>query len=195
MHRTAMAAAVLTAASLCLAASGCSGDTGGEQPAAASTSEISVDTTIVQTKVGSVARPSGWKPLPDTSPGADITSFAIDDGGTVVGQMDVIVSRVAAGSPADVVSEAFTTERLPHFENLRSRRRDFRDVPGAESAFVEEHTYTTAQGEPARSVDQLAVAPDGGVLLVRISAAQSAFDRALFGELLASMQMKKGQSS
>lgn len=151
-------------------------------------------TATVRTSVGSVERVAAWAPARGSG-AAGARSFSIRQDGEVVGQMDVLVTDVAPGSPADVVSEGLTTQRLPHVRDLRSSRREVREVPGAESAFLEEHTYTTVDGERARSVDQVAVAPDGGVLLVRLSSAAPAFDRPLFYSLLDSVRLEENRAS
>lgn len=190
MRRTRLVAAALAA--VVLAVSGCS-DSGGDGTDAGP--ELSVDTATVRTQAGSVERPTAWKAIPGTGDEEHVASFSMRESGRVVGQMDVFVGKVAPGSPADVVSEGVQGQRALNFADLRSVRREFTDVPGAESAALDVNTYTTADGEPARSIEQLAIAPDGTTMTVRISTAQSAFDAGLFESLLATMELRQEESS
>jgi hypothetical protein len=153
--------------------------------------------TEVTTDVGTVARPDGWKPVDAALDENEVAAFSIEnDQGQVVGQMDVIVNSVSAGTKADAVAGAIQGARMPYFPDLRHTRREFSDVPGAESAFVTESTYTTADtGQNARSLDQVAVGKDGTYLLVRISSAAKAYDPELFQQVVDTMRMSDGAAS
>jgi hypothetical protein len=85
---------------------------------------------------------------------------------------------------------------MPSFPDLRHTRRDFVDVPGADSAFVTESTYTTADsGEDARSIDEVALTEGGDYLLVRISSSAAAYDDALFQQVLDTITLTGGEES
>lgn len=191
MTRPARTLALLTAAALLLG--GCSGGTGKDESAA----DIPDGMVAVHTDLGTVARPQGWKPVPDAEVKDRVAGFTItDDGGQVVGQMDVFVNGNRPGLGADSLAAAVEAQRMLSFPNLRHTRRDFVDVPGAESAFVTESTYTTADtGEDARSIDQLAVNEDGEYLLVRISSSAAAYDDDLFQQVVDTMTLEGGEAS
>jgi hypothetical protein len=172
---------------------GCGG-TGTDDAAAA---DVPDGMVAVETDLGTLARPEEWKPAPDAEVKDRVAAFTItDDGGQVVGQMDVFVNGNRPGLGADSLAAAVEAQRMLSFPNLRHTRRDFVDVPGAESAFVTESTYTTADtGEDARSIDQLAVNEDGEYLLVRISSSADAYDDALFQQVVDTMALDGGEPS
>ena len=155
-----------------------------------STSTVPAGMTAVITDVGSAARPEAWTPTDGPVADDEVAAFSIEDGGTVVGQMDVIVDRVSAGTEADAVAGALQGARMQYFPDLRHTRREFSEVPGADSAFLTESTYTTADtGDDARSLEQVAVTEDGQYLLIRISSAATAFDPDLFQQVLDTMRV------
>ncbi len=181
----------LLAAALLLTGCGAGGDK--EDTAA----EIPEGMVAVETEVGTVARPDDWKPMESAEIKDRVAGFLITgEGNQVVGQMDVFVNQVPAGTAADTLAGAQQGERMPSFPNLRHTRRDFVEVPGAESAFLTESTYTTADsGEDARSLDQLALTEDGDYLLVRISSSAAAYDETLFQQVVDTMTLSGGESS
>ncbi len=191
MTRTARIVPLLLAA---LLLGGCGGGSGDDDTAGPAVPE---GMTEVTTDVGTVARPEEWKPVDAGPDKNEVAAFSIEnDQGQVVGQMDVIVNSVSAGTEADAVAGAIQGARMPYFPHLRHTRREFSDVPGADSAFVTESTYTTADtGEDARSLDQVAVAKDGKYLLVRISSAAKAYDTELFQQVVDTMRMSDGATS
>jgi hypothetical protein len=146
---------------------------------------------------GTVARPDDWKPTDGPMAENEVAAFSIEnDQGQVVGQMDVIVNSVSAGTAADAVAGAIQGARMLYFPHLRHARREFSDVPGADSAFLTESTYVTADtGEDARSLDQVAVAENGRYLLVRISSSSEAYDPELFEQVVETMRMSGGAAS
>jgi hypothetical protein len=180
----------LLAAALLL--TGCGG--GGDKEAAA---EIPEGMVAVETEVGTIARPDDWKPMESADIKDRVAGFLItDEGNQVVGQMDVLVNQVPAGTAADTLAGAQQGARMPNFPNLRHTRRDFVEVPGAESAFLTESTYTTADsGEDARSLDQVALTEDGDYLLVRISSTAAAYDETLFQQVVDTMTLSGGEAS
>jgi hypothetical protein len=151
----------------------------------------------VKTDLGTVARPEDWQPMESAAVKDRVAGFLIiGKGNQVVGQMDVFVNGIAPGTKADSLAAAIEAQRMPSFPDLRHTRRDFVDVPGADSAFVTESTYTTADsGEDARSIDQVAVTEDGDYLLVRISSSAAAYDDALFQQVVDTMTLSGGESS
>ena len=185
MSRTPrLIAALATTAALLLG--GCSSD-GGDDTAAP---EVPEGMVLVETKIGSIARPEEWKPVPNAQVEDRVAGFTIEDDGKVVGQMDVFVNAMPAGTKADTVDAAVQGRRIMHFPGLRHTRRDFVEVPGAEDGFVTESTYTTADtGEDARSIDQVAVAGSGDYLLVRISSTATAYDQELFRQVVDTMSL------
>jgi hypothetical protein len=191
MTRTARIVPLLLAALLLGGCGGGSGDDDAAGPA------VPKGMTEVTTDVGTVARPDDWKPLDTATDKNEVAAFSIEnEQGQVVGQMDVIVNSVSAGTEADAVAGAIQGARMPYFPELRHTRREFSEVPGADSAFVTESTYVTADtGEDARSLDQVAVAEDGTYLLVRISSSAEAYDPALFQQVVETMRMSDGAAS
>lgn len=178
--------ALLAVTLLVLAA--CSG--GGE---AEDTAEVPEGWVVVETEVGTVARPEEWRPRDAPPAEGDVQSFAIEQQGEVVAQMDVLVSSITPGTKADTVDAAIQGARMPSFPRLEHTRREFTEVPGAASAFVTESTYVTADsGQDARSLDQVAVAEDGRYLLVRLTALDAAYDAELFAEVVDTMQVTAG---
>lgn len=174
---------LLTVTLLVLAA--CSG--GGESEEAA---EVPEGWVVVATPVGTVARPEEWRPQEASQAGGEVKSFAIEDGGEVVAQMDVLVSSITPGTKADTVDAAIQGARMPSFPQLEHTRREFTEVPGAASAFVTESTYVTADtGKDAHSLDQVAVAEDGRYLLVRLTALADTYDEELFTEVMDTMRI------
>ena len=158
----------------------CSG--GGESEEAA---EVPEGWVVVETGVGTVARPEEWRPQEAPQAEGEVQSFAIEDRGEVVAQMDVLVSSITPGTKADTVDAAIQGARMPSFPQLEHTRREFTEVPGAASAFVTESTYVTADtGKDARSLDQVAVAEDGRYLLVRLTALADAYDEDLFAQVM-----------
>ncbi len=192
MNRPRRNLALLAAAALLLG--GCGGVAEQDAPAGA---EVPDGMTVVETDLGTVARPQEWKPMDDAAVQDRVAGFVITgEGDQVVGQMDVFVNEIAPGTKADSLAAAIQAQRMPSFPDLRHTRRDFVDVPGAESAFVTESTYTTADsGEDARSIDQVAVTDDGDYLLVRISSSAAAYDEDLFGQVLGTMTLTGGTDS
>ena len=158
----------------------CSG--GGESEEAA---EVPEGWVVVETGVGTVARPEEWRPQEAPQAEGEVQSFAIEDRGEVVAQMDVLVNSITPGTKADTVDAAIQGARMPSFPQLEHTRREFTEVPGAASAFVTESTYVTADtGKDARSLDQVAVAEDGRYLLVRLTALADAYDEDLFTQVM-----------
>jgi hypothetical protein len=184
------------AAMMLLVLSGCGG---GDEPDAAdapASSSQGPQMVDVSTEIATMSRPADWQPLDAALEQDRVAAFVIDDdSGATVGQMDVLVNRVPAGTEADALNAANQGARATSFQDLRHVRRESTEVPGAESAFVDESTYVTAEGEQARSVDLVAVGADGDYLLVRISAAEAAYDRATFEEVLASVRLREGSAS
>jgi hypothetical protein len=172
---------------------GCSGGSGDDDAGPTTPAGM----TEVTTDIGTVARPDDWKPIDAATDKNEVAAFSIEnDQGQVVGQMDVIVNSVSAGTQADAVAGAIQGARMPYFPELRHTRREFTDVAGADSAFVTESTYTTADtGQDARSLDQVAVAKDGRYLLVRISSAAKAYDPELFQQVVDTMRLSDGAAS
>jgi len=169
----------LLAVSLFLLAA-CSG--GGESDEAV---EVPEGWVVVETEVGSVARPEQWRPQDAPQAEGQVESFAIEEEGEVVAQMDVLVSSITPGTKADTVDAAVQGARMPSFPQLEHSRREFTEVPGAASAFVTESTYVTADtGKDARSLDQVAVGEDGRYLLVRLTALADAYDEELFARVM-----------
>ena len=193
MSRPRSTLALLVAAALLLG--GCGG--GAAQKDAPGGADIPDGMVAVKTDIGTVARPEEWKPVPDAQVKDRVAGFTItDDGGQVVGQMDVFVNAITPGTQADSLAGAIQAQRMPSFPDLRHTRRDFVDVPGADSAFVTESTYTTADsGEDARSIDEVAVTEDGDYLLVRISSSAAAYDDALFQQVLDTITLTGGEES
>lgn len=191
MTRPTRTLALLAAAAVLLG--GCGGGADKDD----SDAELPDGMVAVETDLGTVARPEEWKPLEDAAVKDRVAGFMIiDDGNQVVGQMDVFVNGIAPGTRADSLAGAIQAQRIPSFPDLRHTRRDFVDVPGAESAFVTESTYTTADsGEDARSIDQVAVTEDGDYLLVRISSSAAAYDEQLFQQVMDTMTLDGGESS
>lgn len=170
---------------LLLALAACSG--GGETGDAV---EVPEGWVVVETEVGTVARPEEWRPQEAPPAEGDVQSFAVEQRGDVVAQMDVLVSSITPGTKADTVDAAIQGARMPSFPQLEHTRREFTEVPGAASAFVTESTYVTADtGDDARSLDQVAVAEDGRYLLVRLTALAGAYDEELFAEVMDTMQL------
>lgn len=170
---------VLIAVTLLVLAA-CSG--GGESEEAP---EVPEGWVVVETGVGTVARPEEWRPQEAAQAEGEVQSFAIEDRGEVVAQMDVLVSSITPGTKADTVDAAIQGARMPSFPQLEHTRREFTEVPGAASAFVTESTYVTADtGKDARSLDQVAVAEDGRYLLVRLTALADAYDEELFAQVM-----------
>jgi hypothetical protein len=177
--------AALIAVSLVLLAA-CSG--GGEPEAAV---EVPEGWVVVETEVGSVARPEEWQPQDAPQAEGQVESFAISEGGEVVAQMDVLVNSITPGTKADTVDAAIQGARMTGFPQLEHTRREFTEVPGAASAFVTESTYVTADtGQDARSIDQVAVAENGRYLLVRLTALAEAYDEELFTEVLDTVRLE-----
>lgn len=192
MNRPRRTLALLAAAALLLG--GCGGEA---EKADSGGADLPDGMVAVETDLGTLARPEEWKPVPDAEVKDRVASFAITgDGGQVVGQMDVFVNGIAPGTKADSLAGAIQAQRMPSFPDLRHTRRDFVDVPGADSAFVTESTYTTADsGEDARSVDEVAVTEAGDYLLVRISSSAAAYDDELFQQVMDTMTLTGGESS
>lgn len=160
----------------------------------ASTSDLPEGWVLVDAEFGSVARPARWRPQ-EAQVDAEVDTFAIREGGEVVAQMDVLRSSITPGTDADAVAAALQGARIPSFPQLRHTRREFVEVPGADSAFLTESTYLTADsGEDARSLDQVAVAEDGRYLLVRLSALAEAYDAELFEQVVSTMRLDAGSS-
>ena len=175
---------VLLAVTLLVLAA-CSG--GGETEEAA---EVPEGWVVVETRVGTVARPEEWRPKQAPQAEGEVQSFAIEDRGEVVAQMDVLVSSITPGTKADTVDAAIQGARMPSFPQLEHTRREFTEVPGAASAFVTESTYVTADsGKDARSLDQVAVAEDGRYLLVRLTALAGAYDEDLFAQVMETVRI------
>ena len=175
---------VLLAVTLLVLAA-CSG--GGETEEAA---EVPEGWVVVETRVGTVARPEEWRPQQAPQAEGEVQSFAIEDRGEVVAQMDVLVSSITPGTKADTVDAAIQGARMPSFPQLEHTRREFTEVPGAASAFVTESTYVTADsGKDARSLDQVAVAEDGRYLLVRLTALAGAYDEDLFAQVMETVRI------
>jgi hypothetical protein len=151
---------------------------------------------LVRTPVGSVARPEAWTDAgKKSSEGAEGTFLITDEAGRTVGQLDVIVNSVTPGTPADAVAGAIQGARFPNVPTLRHDRREQAEVPGAESAFLTESHYDTVDtGEKARSLDQVAVAEDGGYLLVRVSAAAASYDAELAQQVVDTMRLSGASS-
>ncbi len=191
MTRNTWIAPLLLAA---LLLGGCGGASGDDDSTG---SALPDGMTEVSTDVGTVARPEEWKPVDGHLDKNEVAAFSIEnDQGQVVGQMDVIVNSVSPGTAADSVAGAIQGARMPYFPDLRHTRREFSDVPGADSAFLTESTYTTADtGEDARSLDQVAVDKDGSYLLVRISSAANAYDPELFQQVVDTMRLSDGATS
>ena len=167
-------------------------DDGGTDPGSA----VPDGMVLVRTDVGTVARPEEWTPVEDAEVADRVAGFVIEDDGQVVGQMDVFVNETAAGTGADTLAGAIQGARMPNFPDLRHTRREFTDVPGADGAFLTESTYTTADtGQDARSLDQVAIAEDGRYLLVRISAADEAYDEELFQQVVDTMRLETSNAS
>ncbi len=165
---------------------GCSSADAGDSGAA-----VPAGMTAVTTDIGTVARPQGWNPADGPMDADEVAAFSIeDDEGQIVGRMDVIVGRISAGTEADALAGAIQGARMQYAADLRHTRREFSEVPGADSAFLTESTYTTSDtGEHARSLDQVAVSADGRYLLVRISSAATAFDPDLFQQIVDTMRL------
>lgn len=180
--------ALLAVALLVLGLAACSG--GGETEDAV---EVPEGWVVVETEVGTVARPEEWRPQDAPQAEGDVQSFAVEQQGDVVAQMDVLVSSITPGTRADTVDAAIQGARMPSFPQLEHTRREFTEVPGAASAFVTESTYVTADtGEDAHSLDQVAVAEDGRYLLVRLTALDGAYDAGLFAEVMDTVQITTG---
>ncbi len=166
----------------------CSG--GGENDGSADAVTVPAGWVVVKTEVGTVARPEEWRPQEAPQAEGDVQSFAIEEQGDVVAQMDVLVSSITPGTKADTVDAAIQGARMTSFPQLEHTRREFTEVPGAASAFVTESTYVTADtGKDARSLDQVAVAEDGRYLLVRLTALDGAYDEELFADVMDTMQV------
>ncbi|QNN54163.1 hypothetical protein [Nocardioides mesophilus] len=200
MTRTRRYLVVLLAGAL-LAVAGCSGSgsspDSGPDAAGGSADASAVPAGMVQvsTELGTVARPEEWKPN-DASQGQEASFLIENDSDQVVGQMDVVISSVTPGTPADAVAGAIQASRFPNIPTLRHTEREFADVPGAESGFTTESTYTTADTQqPARSLDRVAVAEDGRYLLVRISSAAPAYDSELFHQIVDTMRLGEATAS
>lgn len=203
MSRTTRLLTAVLAVAL-LALTGCGGDDddpsdagsgpGGSETAAG---ELPDGMVLVDTDLGTVGRPEGWQPAPgDASVGQEASFLITDDAGETVGQMDVILNTVTPGTQADAVAAAVDSARMPSLPTLRQTSRDFADVPGAESAFVTESTYTTVDtAEPAKSLDQVAVTEDGDYMLVRITALETAYDAELFRSVVGTMEITEGAGS
>ncbi|MGH3355094.1 MAG: hypothetical protein ACRDOJ_04300, partial [Nocardioidaceae bacterium] len=116
MRRTRCFAAVV--AVLAAVMSGCSSSSEDDRGSGGGPA-LSVESSTVETKVGSVERPTSWEPSSGTGKPDHVGSFVLTEAGQVVGQMDVFVGKVAPGSPADVVSEGVQGERSLNFANLR----------------------------------------------------------------------------
>ncbi len=145
---------------------------------------------LVETELGTIARPDEWRPVADAETADRVAGFEIVDGDEVVGQMDVFVNAFSPGTEADTVDAAVQGQRMMHFRDLEHTRREFVEVPGADSAFLTESTYSHAEtGEQVRSIDQVAVTEDGDSLLVRISALADDYDADGFGEVVATMTL------
>lgn len=191
-----------------LALAGCSGGDGDTEappgkagsgpagsPSAPDGSAQGAGLVTVRTEVGSVSRPKTWQPGPTTS-GQDASFLIENESGEVVGQMDVIVNTVTPGTPADAVAASIQGARLPQLPSLRHDRREFVEVPGAESAFLTESHYTTADtGRAARSIDVVAVREDGRFLLTRISALAEVYAAERFQRIVDTMRLRSGVSS
>jgi hypothetical protein len=193
MTRTVRTLAALTTALLLL--SGCGGAEGPTAPDAGGSTSQDAEMVEVSTDIATLSRPAAWEPLDAPLEQDRVAAFSIEEAGSTVGQMDVLVNEVPAGTGADAVDAANQGARAAHFQELRHERREFTEVPGAESAFLNESTYVTADGESARSVDLVAVTTDGDYLLVRISTAETAFDRELVDEVLGSVRLRADTTS
>lgn len=185
------ALAVLVLIPVLLTGCSASGDGDGQETSSSTTPEGFVEVT---TDVGSVARPEEWEPSDRELVKDVVATFDIRADGAVVGQMDVMVNAVPPGSQADAVNAANQGARAVDFANLRHERRESIDVPGAESAYLNESTYSTDQG-PARSLDVLAIDDSGDLMLVRISALESAYDPALVERVRESVRLETGTQS
>lgn len=149
------------------------------------------DPRTVRTPVGSVAVPSAWDRAPaGPSDGAEATYVEQRDG-TPVAQVDVIINSVTPGTGADAVAAAIQGARLPVIPTLRHDERSTVSVPGAQSAFLtESHYRTTDTDQPARSLDQVAIAESGDYLLVRVSATAAGYDPRLARDIAGSMVLE-----
>lgn len=178
-----------------IGASGCTSDGEARSDPNGSTTpsaDASVPAGMVrlETDVGTIAHPDEWKPTDQPLVKDLVATLLIsDESGATVGQMDVMVNAVPEGSAADAVNAANQGARTANFRDLRHVRKEFVDVPGAASAYLNESTYTTADGASAHSLERLAIAENGDLMLVRISAAEDAYDSALFEQVLTSMRL------
>lgn len=144
----------------------------------------------LETDIATLWRPREWKAVEGPLEENQVAALVItDESGQTVGQMDVLVNQVEPGMQADALDAANQGARFLHFRELRHVRREFADVPGADSAFLNESTYLTAEGEPARSIDLVAIAESGDYILVRISAASSAYDAKTFDTVVESVRL------
>ena len=145
---------------------------------------------LVETELGTVARPEQWQPVENAETADRVAGFEITEDGELVGQMDVFVNALSPGVEADTVDAAAQAQRFQHFKDLEHTRRDFVEVPGAASGFLTESTYRHAEtGEEIRSIDQVAVTEEGEYLLVRISAGVDAYDEELFAQVVDTMAL------
>lgn len=196
---------VLLAAGALLALAACSGGSdGGATGTGGSTDQSTTQATdvpdgmvLVETDIGVVARPEEWQPAPaEDSVGQDASFLMEDDDGAVVGQMDVVVESASPGTAADAISATIQGTRMPSIPTLRHDRRAFVEVPGAESAFITESHYQTADtGVPAKSIDLVAARGDGRFLLVRISSTEQAYDAAQFQKVLDTVRLTAAAES
>ena len=182
-----------------LVLAGCTNDAGTRsdaEPKGSGPDDAPTGMVVVETDLGSVARPQAWKPAPSESVAQEASFLITDDAGETVGQMDVILNTVTPGTRADAVAAAADSARLANLPTLRHTTREFTDVPGAASAFVTESTYRTSDtGEPALSLDQVAVTEAGDYMLVRITAAKAHYDAEFFTSVVDTMKLSKGAGS
>ena len=61
---------------------------------------------LVETELGTIARPDEWRPVADAETADRVAGFEIVDGDEVVGQMDVFVNAFSPGTEADTVDAA-----------------------------------------------------------------------------------------
>lgn len=177
-------AVLLTVATLLLTGCGGGSEDGGDEPT------VPDGMVLVDTELGTVARPEQWQPVENAETADRVAGFEITEDGELVGQMDVFVNALSPGVEADTVDAAVQAQRFQHFKGLEHTRRDFVEVPGAASGFLTESTYLHAEtGEEIRSIDQVAVTEEGEYLLVRISAGVDAYDEELFAQVVDTMAL------
>lgn len=144
----------------------------------------------IETEHGTIAHPPDWEAVDDElSTEGHVARVMLRRDGEAVGQLDVLIDEAPPGSQADALNASNQGARSANLPDLRSTRQEYIEVPGAASAFLDEGTYTTADGVPAHTMEVLAVSEEGHVLLARITGLDTAWDPDLAQTVLDTLRL------